>query len=196
MIISQFVRVFNNTYIINEKNNINYSLGISNTTYVVTPVFDTASDNNNDVYSSFIRHNYNLSKTIQIGTKLILNRTESKKEFDSYDARGLNLSYSQILPFGTLRLKSTYLKNDYDEVETFISSSITRKDESLVTSISLEGQLNQVLPFAKKINKDNSIFYTLNLKQSDVSSNILNHDIERNFFTIGLTKRINLNGLF
>tara|TARA_B100001250_G_C19795640_1_gene788586 strand:+ start:330 stop:1652 length:1323 start_codon:yes stop_codon:yes gene_type:complete len=187
---------FNNTYIINEKNNINYSLGISNTTYVLTPVFDTASDNNNDVYSSFIRHNYNLSKTIQIGTKLILNRTESKKEFDSYDARGLNLSYSQILPFGTLRLKSTYLKNDYDEVETFISSSITRKDESLVTSISLEGQLNRILPFAKKINKDNSIFYTLNLKQSDVSSNIRNHDIERNFFTIGLTKRINLNGLF
>ena len=32
-----------------------------------------------------------------------------------------------------------------------------------------------------------------NLKQSDVSSNIPNHDILRNFVTFGLTKRINLN---
>ena len=50
--------------------------------------------------------------------------------------------------------------------------------------------------FKKKYDKENSIFYTLNLKQSDVSSNILNHDIERNFFTVGLTKRINLSELF
>jgi len=186
----------NNTFIINEKNNINYSLGYADTSYVKTSTFDTAEDNNNDVYSSFIRHNYNFTKKIQLGTKLILNRTESKKEFDSYDAKGINLSYSQILPFGRLKISSSYLKNDYDEVEPFVSSTIIRKDESLVSSISLDGQLNQILPFAKKINKNNSILYTLNFKHSDVSSNIVNHDIERKFFTIGLTKRIDLNGLF
>ncbi len=186
----------NNTFIINEKNNINYGLGYSDTAYVQNAKFDTAADNDSNTYSSFIRHNYNFSKKIQLGTKFILNRTEAKKEFDSYDARGINLLYSQILPFGTLKLKSTYLKNAYDEVESFVSSTITRNDESLVTTLSLDGQLNQIIPFAKKFNKNNSIFYTLNLKQSDVSSNILNHDIERKYFTIGLTKRINLNGLF
>ena len=118
------------------------------------------------------------------------------KEFDSYDSRGLNLSYSQILPLGTLKLRTTYLKNDYDIIESFVSPSIIRKDESLVISLSLDGQLNQILPFARKFNEDNSIFYTVNFKQSDVSSNIANHDIERNFFTVGLTKRFNLNGLF
>jgi len=100
------------------------------------------------------------------------------------------------LPIGTLKLRSTYLENDYDTIESFVSPTIIRNDESLVTVLSLDGQLNKILPFAKEFNKDNSIFYTLNLKQSDVSSNILNNDIERNFFTIGLTKRINLNGLF
>ena len=40
------------------------------------------------------------------------------------------------------------------------------------------------------------IFYTLNFRNSDVSSNIANHDVERKFFTIGLTKRFNLNELF
>ena len=186
----------NNTFIINEKNNLNYSLGYSDTSYVENAAFDTAAENDSGTYSSFIRHNYNFTKKIQLGTKLILNRTESIKEFDSYNTRGISLSYSHILPFGRLKLKSTFLKNDYDEVESFVSPTIIRKDESLVTAISLDGQLTQILPFLKRFDKKNTIFYTLNMKQSDVSSNILNHDIERNFKTIGLTKRINLNGLF
>jgi len=179
----------NNTFIINEKNNINYGLGFSDTDYLDTPAFDTAHENNNKIYSSFIRYNYNLTKKIQLGTKFILNRAEYIKEFDSYDSQGINLSYSQILPFGTLKLRSTYLENNYDEVESFISPTIIRKDESLVTSLSLDGQLNKIIP----VIKDNSIFYTLNVRQSDVSSNLLNHDIRRVYKTIGLTKRINLN---
>ena len=186
----------NNTFIINEKNNINYSIGYADTSYQTNATFDTAYENNSGLYSSFIRYNYNFTKKIQLGTKFILNRNEAIKEFDSYDSTGINLSYSHILPFGTLKLKSTYLKNAYDKVESFVSATKIRNDESLVTSISLDGQLNQILPFFKRFDKNNSIFYTLNMKQSDVSSNILNHDIERNYKTIGLTKRVNLNGLF
>ena len=186
----------NNTYIINEKNNLNYGFSFSDTNYVQTTIFDTAKDNDNGTYLSFIRHNYNLTKKTQLGTKLSLGRIESIKEFDSYDSKGINLSISQILPVGTLKLKSTYLKNDYDEVESFVSSTIIRKDESLVTVLSLDGLLNQIIPLKKNFDRENSIFYTLNLKKSDVSSNILNHDIERNFFTVGLTKRINLSELF
>ena len=95
-----------------------------------------------------------------------------------------------------LYIYNTYLKNDYDEIESFVSPTIIRKDESLVTALSLDGQLNQILPFFKRFDKKNTIFYSLNIKQSDVSSNILNHDIARNYGTIGLTKRLNLNGLF
>ena len=186
----------NNTFILNEKNNFNYSVGYSNTHYKDNITFDTANDNNNSVYSSFIRHNFNFTNKIQFGTKLILNRSEYIKEFDSYDTKGITLSYSQILPIGTFKLRSTYLENDYDKIESFVSSSIIRNDESLVTVLSLDGQLNKILPFTKKSKVDNSIFYTLNLKRSDVSSNILNNDIERNYITVGLTKRINLNGLF
>jgi len=186
----------NNTFILNEKNNFNYSIGYSSTHYDDNLTFDTANDNNNSVYSSFIRHNYNFTKKIQFGTKLILNRSEYIKQHDSYDTKGITLSYSQILPIGTFKLRSTYLENDYDEIESFVSPTIIRNDESLVTTISLDGQLNKILPFTKKSKVDNTIFYTLNFKRSDVSSNILNHDIERNYFTMGLTKRINLNELF
>ena len=183
----------NNTLIINEKSNINYSLGFANTSYDNNLTFSTANESNSDVYSSFLRYNYNVTNKIQLGAKIILNRTETLKEFDSFDTNGFSILYSQILPFGTLKFKNTYLQNNYDDKETFISTSITRNDESLVTSISLEGQINQILPILKTLNKDNSIFYSFNLKQSDVSSNIANHDILRNFITFGLTKRINLN---
>ena len=183
----------NNTLIINEKSNINYSLGFANTSYDNNLTFSTANESNSDVYSSFLRYNYNVTNKIQLGAKIILNRTETLKEFDSFDTNGFSILYSQILPFGTLKFKNTYLQNNYDDKETFISTSITRNDESLVTSISLEGQINQILPALKTLNKDNSIFYSFKLKQSDVSSNIPNHDILRNFVTFGLTKRINLN---
>ena len=184
---------FYNWFLPNEKNNINYSLGFANTSYDNNLTFSTANESNSDVYSSFLRYNYNITNKTQLGAKIILNRTETLKEFDSFDTNGFSILYSQILPFGTLKFKNTYLQNNYDDKETFISTSITRNDESLVTSISLEGQINQILPVLKTLNKDNSIFYSFNLKQSDVSSNIANHDILRNFVTFGLTKRINLN---
>ena len=94
---------------------------------------------------------------------------------------------------GILPRRLMVLENDYEQRESFISNSILRSDESLVTSLSLSGQINQILPFIRRINSDNSIFYSFNLKNSDVSSNIVNYDVERNFFTVSLTKRLNLN---
>ena len=63
-----------------------------------------------------------------------MNRTEAKKEFDSYDTPGINLTYSHFLPIGTLKLSSTYLKNAYDEPETFLSTNKIRDDKSFVNS--------------------------------------------------------------
>ena len=168
-------------------------IGISDTVYNNNSKFSAANESNSNVYSSSIRHNYNFTNDKQLATKFILNRTETLKAYDTYYSAGLSLMYSQIYPIGTLRIKSTYLENDYDEKDSFISTSITRSDESLVTSLSLEGQANQILPFVRILNKDNSIFYSLNLKNSDVSSNIANYDIERNFFTFSLTKRFNVD---
>ena len=187
---------FNNTFIINEKSNINYGLSYSKTTYDRTSNFDVANNKNFENYSSNIRYNYNFSPKIQLSSKVIFSETDSTKNYDSYNSEGLNISVSQISKIGTLKLQSTYLENTYDAKDTFITSTIDRKDESLVTVASLSGQLNQIIPFAKKLNKDNDIFYSLKFKHSDISSNILNYDVEREFFSIGLTKRINLNELF
>ena len=187
---------FNNTYVINEKNNINYAISYSNTVYDQTNTFDAADDKNFKNYSSNIRYNYNFSPKTQLSSKLILNKIDSTKNYDSYDSEGINFSISQIIKYGTLKIQTTFLENTYDAKDTFISPTIDRKDESLVSIISLSGQLNQIIPFAKKMNEDDSIFYSLKFKHSDISSNILNYDVDRKFLSLGLTKRINLNEIF
>ena len=187
---------FNNTYVVNEKNNVNYGISFSNISYDQTNTFDAADDKNFENYSSNIRYNFNFSPTTQLSSKLILNKIDSSKDYDSYNSEGINFSISQIIKYGTLKLQTTYLENSYDAKDAFISSTIDRKDESLVSTISLSGQLNQIIPFAKKMNKDDSIFYSLKFKHSDISSNILNYDVDRKFLSLGLTKRINLNEIF
>ena len=68
-----------------------------------------------------------------------------------------------------------------------------RNDRSLVTNISLRGDINQILPFLRKINKDNTTFYTLSFRESNVNSSLPNYEIKRAFKTIGITKRVNFN---
>ena len=74
-----------------------------------------------------------------------------------------------------------------------ISTLNDRKDTSLVTSINLKGDINQLIPFLKKINKDNNIFYTLSFKESNVNSNISSYEVKRSFKTMKISKRINFN---
>jgi len=193
----------NNTYLFNDKLNLNYTLSYSDSRYHSrsspidsqgTPLFVDAGDmNNNEVYAAGLRLNYNVSKKTQISSKLIYIDTQHAKNFSSYDSDGINLTVSRILPFGTISASATHLTNVYDAKKVTVSSLKNRKDRSLVTSINLKGDINQLIPFLKKINKDNNIFYTLSFKESNVNSNISSYEIKRSFKTMKISKRINLN---
>ena len=186
---------FNNTYIINNKNNLNYSINYSESKYKNGTGFESAYFNDRETVASNIRYNYNISNQTQLSAKIIKSNIESGQAFDGYDSEGIGISASTIFPIGTLSFRSTYLENEYDERETLVNSSIDRFDESYVTVLSLKGQINQIIPMLRSFNKDNSIFYSLTFKDSDVRSTLLNHDISRKFYTMGLTKRINLNNI-
>jgi hypothetical protein len=103
------------------------------------------------------------------------------------------LGFSKIFPLGTFSATATHLTNNYDAKKTSVSSLLDRKDKSLVTNLSLKGDVNQLFPFLKKINKDNNFFYTLSYRESNVNSNISSYEIKRSFKTINITKRINFN---
>ena len=121
-------------------------------------LFTEAGDlNNNEVYNASLRLNYNLSDKTQLNSKLIYSDTQHVKNYDSYDSYGLNLSFSRILSFGTFTASATHLTNTYDARKTSVSSLKDREDTSLVTNLILRGDINQILPFLTRINKDNNI---------------------------------------
>ncbi len=184
----------NNTYLINDKFNLNYALSYLDSKYHSNSLFIDAGDlNNNEVYSASLRLNYNLSDKTQLNSKLIYSDTQHVKNYDSYDSYGLNLSFSRILSFGTFTASATHLTNTYDSRKTSVSSLKDREDTSLVTSLILRGDINQILPFLNRVNKDNNIYYTLSFRESNVNSNISSYEIKRSFKKIGISKRINFN---
>ena len=193
----------NNTYLINNKFNINYVLSFSDSRYHSRsspfiqetgerPFVDAGDLNNNEVYSSSIRLNYNLSNKTQLSTRLIYNETQHAKNFDSYESSGANVSVSKILPLGTFTASATHLTNVYNAKKLAISTR-DREDTSLVTSLSLRGDVNQIFPILRNINKDSSLYYTLNYRESNVNSTISSYEVLRSYKTIGLSKRINFN---
>ena len=192
-----------NTYLFNDKFNLNYALSYSDSRYHSKPnpvdsqgtqIFADAGDlNNNEVYNANIRLNYNLTDKMQISSKVIFSDIQHAKSYDSYESSGVNLSISRIFPFGTFTASATHLTNVFDTRKITVSSLKDREDTSLVTNLILRGDINQLLPFLRKINKDNSIYYTMSLRESNVNSTISSYEIKRSFGTIGISKRINFN---
>ncbi len=192
-----------NTYLFNDKFNLNYALSYSDSRYHSKPnpvdsqgtqIFADAGDlNNNEVYNANIRLNYNLTDKMQISSKVIFSDIQHAKSYDSYESSGVNLSISRIFPFGTFTASATHLTNVFDTRKITVSSLKDREDTSLVTNLIFKGDINQLLPSLKKINKDNSIYYTISLRESNVNSTISSYEIKRSFKKIGISKRINFN---
>ena len=192
-----------NTYLFNDKFNLNYALSYSDSRYHSKPnpvdsqgtqIFADAGDsNNNEFYNANIRLNYNLTDKMQISSKVIFSDIQHAKSFDSYESSGVNLSISRIFPFGTFTASATHLTNVFDTRKITVSSLKDREDTSLVSNFILKGDINQLLPFLRKINKDNNIYYTMSLRESNVNSTISSYEIKRSFGTIGISKRINFN---
>ena len=192
-----------NTYLFNDKFNLNYALSYSDSRYHSKPnpvdsqgtqIFADAGDlNNNEVYNANIRLNYNLTDKMQISSKLIFSDIQHAKSYDSYESSGANFSISRIFPFGTFTASATHLTNVFDTRKITVSSLKDREDTSLVTNLILKGDINQLLPTLKKINKDNSIYYTISFRESNVNSTISSYEIKRSFKKIGISKRINFN---
>ena len=192
-----------NTYLFNDKFNLNYALSYSDSRYHSKPnpvdsqgtqIFADAGDlNNNEVYNANIRLNYNLTDKMQISSKLIFSDIQHAKSYDSYESSGANFSISRIFPFGTFTASATHLTNVFDTRKITVSSLKDREDTSLVTNLIFKGDINQLLPSLKKINKDNSIYYTISLRESNVNSSLPNYEVKRAFKTIGITKRVNFN---
>ena len=185
---------FNNTYNINQNNSISYSSSFSTTDYNVTSSNDAnePEDANNDIYSASVGYNYTFSDVNLISSKISYTEKHALKNYNAYTGPGFNIGFTRILPFGTFKLEKTFQTNTYEEKNTFIHSTINREDDIETSRIQLSGRITQLLPFMKKLDPENKIFFNLNHTKIDSESTLLNNTAIRRNTSFNIIKRFSL----
>ena len=185
---------FNNSYNINQNNSINYSSSFSNTEYnkkLNNRVTDP-DKKNGDVYSASVGYNFSFFDVNLISSKLSYTEKKTKEDYNGYEGTGFNIGYTRVLPFGNLKLDKTFQTNYFDEKDTFIHSTINRKDDIETSVIQLSGRITQLLPFTKKFDPNGKIFFNFNNTRVDSGSTLLQNAAIRNITSFNITKRFSL----
>jgi len=185
---------FNNTYNINQNNSISYSSSFSTTDYNVTSSNDEnePEDANNDMYTASVGYNYSFSDVNLISSKISYTEKHSLKNYNAYTGPGFNIGFTRTLPIGTLKLEKTFQTNNYKEKNTFIHSTINREDDIETSQIQLSGRITQLLPFMKKFDPENKIFFNIKHTKIDSDSTLLNNTAIRKNTSFNIIKRFSL----
>ena len=185
---------FNNTYSLDNTSDITYGSSFSSTIFNMkgSNEEDKVDDGNNLTYSGNVGFNYTFSDINLISTKLSLTKKEAEAEYNGYLGHGLNVGYTRILPFGNLKIEKTYQRNIFDEKNTFIHSTIDRKDDIETSQIQLSGRIIQLIPFLKKIDPKGLFFYNLKYNESDSESTLLQNSTIRETTSFNIIKRFSL----
>ena len=185
---------FNNTYSLDNTSDITYGSSFSSTIFNMksSNEEDKVDDGNNLTYSGNVGFNFTFSDINLISTKLSLTKKEAEAEYNGYLGHGLNVGYTRILPFGNLKIEKNYQRNIFDEKNTFIHSTIDRKDDIETSQIQLSGRIIQLIPFLKKIDPKGLFFYNLKYNESDSESTLLQNSTIRETVSFNITKRFSL----
>jgi hypothetical protein len=185
---------FNNSYNINKNNSISYSSSFSTTEYNTTAANkdDEPANADNEIYITSIGYNFSFSDVNLISSKISYTEKEALKDYNAYTGPGLNIGYTRILPFGTLKLEKTFQSNNYEEKNTFIHSTINREDDIETSQAQLSGRLTQLLPFIKKFDPESKIFYNFKYTEIDSDSSLLQNSSMRKNTSFSLVKRFSL----
>ena len=185
---------FNNTYSLNNTTNITYGSSYSSTVFNVKANNreDNVTNGNNEIYSSNIGYNYSFSDINLISLRASAVKKIALADYNAYVGHGLNVGYTRILPFGNLRIETTFQQNIFDAKNHFIHSRIDRRDEIETSQIQLSGRMNQLIPFLEKVDPKGQFFYNFSYAQSESNSTLLQNSAIRENVSFQITKRFTL----
>lgn len=185
---------FNNSYRVDDNNSIAYSASASSSIYnkVARKESELADDANNDIYTLSVGNNYTFSGVNLISTKFSYLEKDAKADYNAYNGSSFNIGYTRVLPFGTLKLEKTFQRNIYDSRNSFINSTINRKDDIDISKIQLSGKITQLIPFIGKFDPKGLIFYNMNFTEIDSDSTLLNNTAIRQTTSFNIVKRFSL----
>jgi len=187
---------FANTYNINKDNSISYGATYSNTNYdkVLRNKDHKALGNNasNETYGINVGYNYSLSDTSLVKAKVSYTDKNAQADFNGYEGVGYDVSFTKLLPIGTLVVSKKFLENNHDEKNSFINRSSNRVDDVRITKFQLTGKVNQLIPFFEIFDKKELFFFNINHVKQDVDSSLLTYNAIRETTSFNIIKRFSL----
>ena len=123
--------------------------------------------------------------------------THAIADYNAFDNHTYSASYTENTPWGNFTYSYSESDKDYDERDSFVSSNITRKEDSSTHTVSMNGSLGQIARSMPAIelpgfimNQLNTLTYNMSWSQTENEGSLLQHNYDKETFNFGITKRI------
>ena len=133
----------------------------------------------------------------KLGMKYSFTDTHAIANYNGFDDHSLTLSYTENLPIGNFSLSLVGTDKRYDAPDSFVNSGITREDEVLNYTVSMNGNLAQISRSLPSLNIPdfinnylNTLSYSVSFSETYNRGSLLRHNYDKETFNFGLTKRI------
>ena len=185
---------FSNSYSIDKNKSLSYgaSYGVTTFNKIQKNELENPDRKNNSAYSANIGYNYIFSNINLLSSKISYYDKNAKADFNGYSGPSLNIAYTRLLPFGNFKIQKTFQHNTYDSKNAFIHPSIDRVDKTEISQVQLTGNVVQILPFLKKLDKKKQIFFSVKFSETDTDSTLLNNSAIRRNTSFNIIKRFSI----
>jgi len=144
-----------------------------------------------------IGHEYFFTPQHNIKIKYAFTDTKAVADYNALQDHTLSATYSKNFKIGNLGLTYSLSDKDYQKADTFVHSTIVRKDNIKNKTISFNGNLNQlfsaqnIIPIREHIGKFlNTLNYSTSWSETQSEGSLLQHNYKKESFTFSLTKRM------
>ena len=133
----------------------------------------------------------------KLSLKYTYTDTHAIANHNALDDHTYSISYTENTPWGNFTYSYSESDKDYDTRDSFLSSAITRRENSATHTVSMNGSLGQIARSIPSIklpdfitNQLNSLSYNMSWSETQNEGSLLQHNYDKETFNFGLTKRI------
>ena len=190
---------FNNTFNLNENHKFNGGITLGNNKGNQNP--SNATRRTQNTWKQGFSAGYDLlmgeGAQHKLSFKYSYTDTHAIANYNALDDQTYSVSYTENTPWGNFTYSYSESDKNYDERDAFVSSDITRRDDSNTHTISMNGSLGQIarsMPALELpeffMNQLNSLSYNTSWSETDNKGSLLQHNYNKETFNFGITKRI------
>ena len=189
----------NNTFNLNDNHRFNGGLTFGTNKGNQNPSNATRRGQNTWKQGYTVGYDLLMGKGAQhkLSLKYTYTDTHAIANHNALDDHTYSISYTENTPWGNFTYSYSESDKDYDTRDSFVSSVITRKEDTASHTVSMNGSLGQIARSMPKfelpnivMNQLNSLSYNLSWSETDNKGSLLQHNYNKETFNFGLTKRI------